>query len=295
MPCSRGYLGRKSLDFQKQKTEEKQMKKVAKYGITLLSVAVLGVATIPMVVSADVNETTVGAPATNTEEKKPLQFTIDYLDERDYSTKVSPTDTITLNPGEKRTLIPKEIEGYKSLSSPRWINYELVEFGAVSGFSFIYKKVDQPDSTPKPDPTPQPSPNPTPAPTPQPKPEPEPQPDPKPAPQPGDDNKGGQAKPDDNGKGDGKAENPADNQKPADKDVEKQPEGEKPTDNSKASDQSKKSETVKPKATEDKKEETKNKLPNTGEAVSSLGFLGVGLLSSLGLTKKRYKGRHERH
>lgn len=277
------------------------MKKVAKYGITLLSVAVLGVATIPMVVSADVDETTIGAPATNAEEKKPLQFTIDYLDERDYSTKVSPTDVITLNPGEKRTLIPKEIEGYKSLSSPRWIDYELVEFGAASGFGFIYKKVDQPQPDPKP--TPQPSPNPTPdptpqpdpTPTPQPKPGPEPQPDPKPAPQPGDDNKGGQAKPDDNGKGDGKAENPADNQKPADKDAAKQPEGEKPTDNSKASDQSKKSETVKPKTTEDKKEETKNKLPNTGEAVSSLGFLGVGLLSSLGLTKKRYKGRHERH
>ena len=274
------------------------MKKVAKYGITLLSVAVLGVAAIPMVVSADVDETTIGAPATNAEEKKPLQFTIDYLDERDYSTKVSPTDVITLNPGEKRTLIPKEIEGYKSLSSPRWIYYDLVENGVVTGFSFIYKKVDQPQ--PDPTPTPQPSPNPTPDPTPQPdptptpQPKPEPQPDPKPAPQPGGDNKGGQAKPDDNGKGDGKAENPADSQKPADKGAAKQPEGEKPADNSKAPDQSKKSETVKPKATEDKKEETKNKLPNTGEAVSSLGFLGVGLLSSLGLTKKRYKGRHER-
>ena len=277
------------------------MKKVAKYGITLLSVAVLGVATIPMVVSADVNETTIGAPATNTEEKKPLRFTIDYLDERDYSTKVSPTDIITLSPGERKTITPKEIEGYKSLSDPRWIDYELVEVGAASGFSFIYKKVDQsqpdlkPTPQPSPNPTPDPTPQPDPTPTPQPKPEPEPQPDPKPAPQPGDDNKGGQAKPDDNGKGDGKAENPADNQKPADKDAAKQPEGEKPTDNSKASDQSKKPETVKPKATEDKKEETKNKLPNTGEAVSSLGFLGVGLLSSLGLTKKRYKGRHERH
>ena len=277
------------------------MKKVAKYGITLLSVAVLGVVTNSMVVSADVDETTIGAPATNVEEKKPLQFTVDYLDERDYSTKVSPTDIITLSPGERKTITPKEIEGYKSLSVPRWVDYELVESGTVSGFGFIYKKLDQPKpeqpsnpSQPDPNPIPQPSPNPTPTPTPQPKPDPEPQPDPKPAPQPGDDNKGGQAKPGDNGKGDGKAENPADNQKPADKDAAKQPEGEKPTDNSKAPDQSKKSETVKPKATEDKKEETKNKLPNTGEAVSSLGFLGVGLLSSLGLTKKRYKGRHER-
>ena len=61
---SRGYLGRKSLDFQKQKTEEKQMKNIAKYGIVLLSVAVLGAATtIPVSVSA--NET----PNTNTNAK----------------------------------------------------------------------------------------------------------------------------------------------------------------------------------------------------------------------------------
>lgn len=275
------------------------MKKVAKYGITLLSVAVLGVVTNPMVVSADVDETTIGAPATNTEEKKPLRFTVDYLDRSDFS-KIAPSDSITLNPGDAtKTISPRQIEGYTCLTPEVRVDYHLVETG-VTGVSFIYEKLapnptpnPTPQPQPDPTPTPQPSPNPTPDPTPQPMPE--PQPDPKPAPQPGNDNKGGQAKPSDNGKGDGKAENPADNQKPADKGAAKQPEGEKPTGNSKASDQSKKSETVKPKATEDKKEETKNKLPNTGEAVSSLGFLGVGLLSSLGLTKKRYKGRHERH
>ena len=271
------------------------MKKVAKYGITLLSVAVLAAtASAATVAAADVAGD--NAPAVETvtpaAEKQPLPFTIDYRDSVSFES-IAQRDTITLNPGEKRTLIPKEIEGYKVLSDPRYVDYEIVEGGLATGYDFIYEKVDQPQPDPKP--TPQPSPNPTPDPTPQPKPDPEPQPDPKPAPQPGDDNKGGQAKPGDNGKGDGKAENPADNQKPVDKGATKQPEGEKPTDNSKAPDQSKKSETVKPKATEDKKEEAKNKLPNTGEAVSSLGFLGVGLLSSLGLTKKRYKGRHERH
>ena len=282
------------------------MKKVAKYGIALLSVAVLAATTSAVTVAAD-DVAEGNAPAVETvtpaAEKQPLPFTLSYTIGGDLNQRIAPDDIIMLKPGEERTLVPKEIEGYKSLSRPRWIDYELVESGTVSGFGFIYKKLDQPDPNPTPqpspnptpDPTPQPSPNPTPTPTPQPKPDPEPQPDPKPAPQPGDDNKGGQAKPGDNGKGDGKAENPADNQKPADKGTAKQPEGEKPTDNSKAPDQSKKSETVKPKATEDKKEEAKNKLPNTGEAVSSLGFLGVGLLSSLGLTKKRYKGRHERH
>ncbi len=269
------------------------MKKVAKYGITLLSVAVLAAtASAATVAAADVAGD--NAPAVETvtpaAEKQPLPFTIGYLD-IETVTEISPRDTVWINPGEQRDLIPKQIEGWKTFDNPRSVSYDQVEKG-LSGTSFLYEKVaDQPD----PNPTPQPSPNPTPNPTPQPKPEPEPQPDPKPAPQPGDDNKGGQAKPSDNGKGDGKAENPADNQKPADKGTAKQPEGEKPADNSKASDQSKKSETVKPKATEDKKEETKNKLPNTGEAVSSLGLLGVGLLSSLGLTKKRYKGRHERH
>ena len=272
------------------------MKNIAKYGIVLLSVAVLAATTSAATVTAD-DVAGDNAPAVETitpaAEKQPLPFTLSYTIGGDLNQRIAPDDVIMLNPGEKRTLIPKEIEGYKALSGPRYVDYEIVEGGLATGYDFIYEKVDQPQPDPKP--TPQPSPNPTPDPTPQPKPDPEPQPDPKPAPQPGDDNKGGQAKPGDNGKGDGKAENPADNQKPVDKGATKQPEGEKPTDNSKAPDQSKKSETVKPKATEDKKEETKNKLPNTGEAVSSLGFLGIGLLSSLGLTKKRYKGRHERH
>ena len=177
-----------------------------------------------------------------------------------------------------------------------------------------------PDPKPSPEPTPTPGQpeTPTPAPTPDPKPTPEPTPNlgqpetptptptpaptPTPTPTPSDNdsgsNQGNKLNPSDNkpkDNGNGESETPATNQQTADKGSAKQPEAEKPADNSKALDQNKKFETVKPKETEDKKEDMKNKLPNTGEAVSILGFLGVGLLSSLGLTKKRYKGRHERH
>lgn len=284
------------------------MKKVAKYGIALLSVAVLAATTSAVTVTADVETPQVEVEAATTAVSN-LHL---YYEEEGTLKSLIPESTVELGEGDKYVAEAPQIEGYQSNPVARYhagdgdlqgrdvtLPYEIAYNDYGDQYLYYYYKqqvtpTPQPSPKPTPAPTPQPSPNPTPAPTPQPKPEPEPQPDPKPAPQPGDDNKGGQAKPGDNGKGDGKAENPADNQKPADKGTAKQPEGEKPTDNSKAPDQSKKSETVKPKTTEDKKEETKNKLPNTGEAVSSLGFLGVGLLSSLGLTKKRYKGRHER-
>ena len=174
---------------------------------------------------------------------------------------------------------------------------------------YSYKKSqpasDQPTTPVQPEaPTPDPKPSPEPTPTPgQPEtPTPTPAPTPTPTPTPSDNdsgsNQGNKLNPSDNkpkDNGNGESETPASNQQTADKGSAKQPEAEKPADNSKALDQSKKFATVKPKETEDKKEDMKNKLPNTGEAVSILGFLGVGLLSSLGLTKKRYKGRHERH
>ena len=180
----------------------------------------------------------------------------------------------------------------------------------------VQPEAPTPDPKPSPEPTPTPGQpeTPTPAPTPDPKPTPEPTPSPgqpetptpaptpTPTPTPSDNdsgsNQGNKLNPSDNkpkDNGNGESETPATNQQTADKGSAKQPEAEKPADNSKALDQSKKFATVKPKETEDKKEDMKNKLPNTGEAVSILGFLGVGLLSSLGLTKKRYKGRHERH
>ncbi|WP_304948091.1 LPXTG cell wall anchor domain-containing protein [Streptococcus sinensis] len=287
------------------------MKKVSKYGIVLLSVAVLAATTSAATVAADV-PVVESVDTLDTPQEGVSKVEVDYLI-ADHPGQLADTDHSTLSKGKTYNMTAPssigeynfsygaywddtmEIDGSIKYTTPSY-SVEYKEGATIQRFNNFYTKKPnpqpqpdpapqpQPEPQPDPKPTPQPSPNPTPTPTPQPKPEPEPQPDPKPAPQPGD-----------NGKGDGKAENPADNQKPADKDAAKQPEGKKPTDNSKASDQNKKSETVKPKATEDKKEETKNKLPNTGEAVSSLGFLGVGLLSSLGLTKKRYKGRHERH
>lgn len=300
------------------------MKKVAKYGITLLSVAVLGAVIPPEAAAEDTTAPRVDAPAAETvapataetvtpaaETIKEEQYVIvnHYgINEDGSRTTLSHESSAVKDGGDAYTVAPKNFAGWtfdhavrnkplgkaSEVETPYQFRYG--DFGGKFFHLFYKPQPDlKPTPQPSPNPTPDPTPQPDPTPTPQPKPGPEPQPDPKPAPQPGDDNKGEQAKPGDNGKGDGKAENPADNQKPADKGTAKQPEGEKPADNSKASDQSKKPETVKPKTTEDKKEETKNKLPNTGEAVSSLGFLGIGLLSSLGLTKKRYKGRHERH
>ena len=570
------------------------MKNLAKYGIILLSVAVLAATTSVATVTSD-DVAGDNAPAVETvtpaAEKQPLPFTLSYTIGGDLDQRITPDDVIMLKPGEKRTLIPKEIEGYKALSSPRYVSYEIVESGLANGYGFVYEKLDQPkpdpnptlqpdpaapvkeqrlgvnhyginedgsrttlshesvvvkeggdaytvapkdftgwtfdhavrnnplgkasevetpyqfrygddggnffhlfykhqgqpenpapaptptptpnseqpetpvekpadkpaepakpvqpetpatkpaeeqkartlnimdrptdengvylpnvdlglskvvqvtpekpyvvdqpeiegwqrdkvfyigedssqskimkngdqityndlsegddgsygglllysykrsqpasdqpttpaqpeaptpDPKPSPEPTPTPgqpetpTPTPTPAPTPDPKPTPEPTPNPgqpetptptptpaptpTPTPTPSDNDSGSNQgnklnlsdnKPNDNGNGE--SETPTANQKTADKGSAKQPEGEKIADNSKPLDQSKKFETVKPKATEDKKEDMKNKLPNTGEAVSILGFLGVGLLSSLGLTKKRYKGRHERH
>ena len=162
----------------------------------------------------------------------------------------------------------------------------------------VQPEAPTPAPTPDPKPTPEPTPNPGQPETPTPTPAPTPTPTPTPSDNDSGSNQGNKLNPSDNkpkDNGNGESETPATNQQTADKGSAKQPEAEKPADNSKALDQSKKFATVKPKEIEDKKEDMKNKLPNTGEAVSILGFLGVGLLSSLGLTKKRYKGRHERH
>lgn len=124
------------------------MKKVAKYGIILLSVAVLAATTSAATVAADDVAAGDNAPAVETvtpaAEKQPLPFTLSYTIGGDLDQRIAPDDIIMLKPGERKTITPKEIEGYKSLSRPRWIDYELVENGVVSGFGFIYEKVDQP-------------------------------------------------------------------------------------------------------------------------------------------------------
>jgi len=269
MPCSRGYLRRKSLDFQKQKTEEKQMKNIAKYGIVLLSVAVLG-ATTPSLVFADDNsaETTVNVTQAQTQ-----KFNINYWALRGGEGANSlGTDTVELSKGETYTVQKKEFPGYEfqaaaidngtAIATDVELPYTLKYGDKNQGIDLIYKKKSQKPADPqkpaepeKPGQPEKPAPIPTPTPTPTPDPKPTPEPTPQPTP------------------------NPSDN-------------GEK-QNNSNQGDNNR--DTTKQSEINKSNETTKNKLPNTGAAVSSLGFLGVGLLSSLGLTKKRYKGRHERH
>ncbi len=402
MLCSRGYLEEKSLDFQKQKTEEKQMKNIAKYGIVLLSVAVLGATTtVSMTVSADD-----GAPASatsrptysvqvthwDTSSRRPkmieqqnvqlsegdtytvvpnqydgYKFTkaitpnedglgvdvelphqlkygglkqIDLLYKKAEPEKPAPnpeqpekptpaqtqkfninywalrggeganslgTDTVELSPGETYTVQKKDFPGYEfqgasidngATGTDVELPYNLKYGDSNQGIDLIYKKKSQKPAEPEQPEQPE---TPAPTPTPNPDPKPTPTPDPKPTPNPSDNgnnsSQGNKLNPSDNkpsDNGNSKSENPTDNQNPAKNGNDSTPSdnGEKQNNSNQGDnnrDTTKQSEINKP------DEITKNKLPNTGEAVSSLGFLGVGLLSSLGLTKKRYKGRHERH
>lgn len=406
MLCSRGYLGRKSLDFQKQKTEEKQMKNIAKYGIVLLSIAVLGATTtVSMTVSADdgapaaaetvapaVSKVKVGifygvnsqnpvkeweielkegesytaeAPSIKgykfvlgahydggqVREFQARTYTIKYMSFQGlpenqtlafYYEPENPTptpaqtqkfninywalragggatplgtDTVELSPGETYTVQKKDFPGYEfqgasidngATGTDVELPYNLKYGDSNQGIDLIYKKKSQKPAdpekpgqpeTPAPTPTPNPDTKPTPTPDPKPTPEPTPQPTPNPSDNGNNSNQGNKLNPSDNkpsDNGNGKSENPTDNQNPAKNGNDSTPSdnGEK-QNNSNQGDNNR--DTTKQSEINKSNETTKNKLPNTGAAVSSLGFLGVGLLSSLGLTKKRYKGRHERH
>lgn len=397
MPCSRGYLRRKSLDFQKQKTEEKQMKNIPKYGIVLLSVAVLGATTaVPVSVSAEettpsnnietrgeeVSRVKVGIfygknystpikewvvelnkgesytaqaptidgytfkggvhfdgirireftqseytvqyatlkgaaldqtisflyepekPAPNPEQpEKPTpaqtqKFNINYWALRGSGGGISlGTETVEVSPGETHTVQKKDFSGYEfqgasidngATGTDVELPYNLKYGDSNQGIDLFYKKKSQKPAEPE---------KPAPTPTPTPDPKPTPQPTPNPSDNGNNSNQGNKLNPSDNkpsDNGNGKSENPTDNQNPAKNGNDSTPSdnGEK-QNNSNQGDNNR--DTTKQSEINKSNETTKNKLPNTGEAVSSLGFLGVGLLSSLGLTKRRYKGRHERH
>ena len=399
-PCSRGYLGRKSLDFQKQKTEEKQMKNIPKYGIVLFSVAVLAATNSVVTVAAnDVatpssetivsethnvhnvqithwdtsgrrpklleqqnvqisegdtytvapnqydgykftkaitpNEDGLGVdvelphqlkygglkqidllykkaepekPAPNPEQpEKPTpaqtqKFNINYWALRGGEGGTSlGTETVEVSPGETYTVQKKDFPGYEfqgasidngATGTDVELPYNLKYGDSNQGIDLFYKKKSQKPAEPE-----KPAPTPTPTPDPKPTPEPTPQPTPNPSDNGNNSNQGNKLNPSDNkpsDNGNGKSENPTDNQNPAKNGNDSTPSdnGEK-QNNSNQGDNNR--DTTKQSEINKSDETTKNKLPNTGEAVSSLGFLGVGLLSSLGLTKKRYKGRHERH
>lgn len=228
------------------------------------------------------------------------------------------TDTVELSPGETYTVQKKEFPGYEfqaaaidngtAIATDVELPYTLKYGDSNQGIDLIYKKKSQKSADPqkpaepeKPAPgqpeTPIPAPTPTPTPDPKPTPEPTPQPTPNPSDNGSNSNQGNKLNPSDNkpsDNGNGKSENPTDNQNPAKNGNDSTPsDNDEKQNNSNQGDNNR--DTTKQSEINKSNETTKNKLPNTGEAVSSLGFLGVGLLSSLGLTKKRYKGRHERH
>ena len=213
------------------------------------------------------------------------------------------TDTVELSPGETYTVQKKDFPGYEfqgasidngATGTDVELPYNLKYGDSNQGIDLIYKKKSQKPADPE---KPAPTPTPTPTPDPKPTPEPTPQPTPNPSDNGNNSNQGNKLNPSDNkpsDNGNGKSENPTDNQNPA-----KNGNDSTPSDNGEKQNSSNQGDnnrdTTKQSEINKSNETTKNKLPNTGEAVSSLGFLGVGLLSSLGLTKKRYKGRHERH
>ena len=245
------------------------MKNIAKYGIVLFSVAVLGATTtVSMTVSA---ETVAPAPAAETVAPAVSKVRVGIF----YGVN-SPNPVkewkIELKEGESYTAEAPSIAGYKFVMGAHYDGGQVREFYTktytIKYMSFqgmpedqslaFYYEPENPGETPGQTPGQTPGENP------------------------------GQ------NPGQNLGQNPTDNQNPA-----KNGNDSTPTDNDEKQNNSNQGDnnrdTTKQSGTNKSNETTKNKLPNTGEAVSSLGFLGVGLLSSLGLTKKRYKGRHERH
>lgn len=293
-------------------------KKIFSY--LLLSTLVLSAATAPIVAADDIAAAGDNAPAVESVTQPQTQtqkFNINYWVLRGGGGATSlGTETVEVSPGETYTVQEKDFPGYEfqaaavdngtAIATDVELPYNLKYGDSNQGIDLIYKKKskkpaepEQPEQpeTPAPTPTPNPDPKPTPTPDPKPTPEPTPQPTPNPSDNGNNSNQGNKLNPSDNkpsDNGNGKSENPTDNQNPAKNGNDSTPSdnGEK-QNNSNQGDNNR--DTTKQSETNKSNETTKNKLPNTGEAVSSLGFLGVGLLSSLGLTKKRYKGRHERH
>ena len=250
--------------------------KVTKLGISLLSVAVLGV------VAPALTDTPIfGATIVKAEEMgtlQPLKYRIRY--HIGGGQEIAPPKTGVINPGESINIY-KDIDGYEIVTHPDWMpgylmTHEIANtyfYGASDGYVEMYlkyKKKETPAPTPDPNPAPTPTPTPEPAPTPTPTPEPAPTPTPTPDPE---------VKP---------APKPSDTSKP-----EVKPEL-KPQTNSNTAPQA----PVKPvgqdsntKADKPVSKPETTALPNTGEQNSILGFAGF-LLASLGLAGLTYKGRH---
>ena len=169
--------------------------KVTKLGVSLLSVAALGV-----VAPALTDVPVFGSTVVKAEERGPLEYTIAYYD-KDTGEEIAPRKTGTINPGETVNIY-KDIDGYQVVSNfDEWMpgfnaTYRIVSenFGFSDGRLFMdlsYKKVNadaKPSETPKPEVKPEPKPSETPKPEvkPETKPSETPKPEVKPAPAPKD-------------------------------------------------------------------------------------------------------------
>ena len=187
------------------KEEMMKTNKVTKLGVSLLSVAVLGV-----VAPVLTDESVFGISIVKAEETRPLKYTIAYYD-KDTGKEIAPRKTGTINPGETVNIY-KDIDGYQVVSNfDEWMpgfnaTYRIVsrDFGFSDGRRFMdlsYKKVNadakpseevkpetKPSETPKPEVKPAPKPSETPKPEvkPEPKPSETPKPEVKPEPKPSD-------------------------------------------------------------------------------------------------------------
>ncbi len=145
--------------------------KVTKLGVSLLSVAALGV-----VVPALTDVPVFGVGVVKAEETRPLEYTIAYYD-KDTGEEIAPRKTGTINPGEIVNIY-KDIDGYQVVSNyDEWMpgfnaSYRIMSenFGFSEGRLFMYldyKKVNadaKPSDTPKPEVKPETKPSDTPKP-----------------------------------------------------------------------------------------------------------------------------------
>ena len=276
--------------------------KVTKLGVSLLSVASLGVVA-PTLIDVPVFGVSIVKADENQE---PLKYRITYYDS-EAAVQIADEMTGTINPGETINIY-KNIDGYEITSKYSWMpNYDMTYdianeyfYGSRDGYNDMlleYKKVEP---TPKPTPTPEPEAKPETKPSDTPKPEVKPETKPSETPKP---EVKSETKPSETPKPEVKPESkPSETPKPEVKPEPKPSDTPKPevkpelkpqtnsntvptapvkpvgqTSNSKADKPTSKKETP--------------ALPNTGEQSSSLSLVGL-LLASLGLAGLTYKGRH---
>ena len=152
----------------------KKTNKWTKLGISLLSVAILGV-TVPALTDTPI----FGATIVKAEEMgtlQPLKYRIRY--HIGGGQEIAPPKTGVINPGESINIY-KDIDGYEIVTHPDWMpgylmTHEIANtyfYGASDGYVEMYlkyKKKETPAPTPDPNPNPAPTPDPNPAPTPDP-------------------------------------------------------------------------------------------------------------------------------